>query len=140
MWSNRNGEKYELPSNFGTSRFKETNEWTLIILNTNKKYPNVLNIKAQSKGLSIEQLNSCLAIKWSLKKSENETIEEDLRRQLKGEILEQVNKKKGQKIQDKFKLLILRMYFNEGSSISKISNALFIPFPSVSRIISEFNK
>ena len=31
------------------------------------------------------------------------------------------------------------MYFNEGSSISQISNALFIPFPSVSRLISEFN-
>ena len=84
MWSNRNGEKYELPSNFDTSWFKDTDEWTLIILNTNKKYPNVLSIKAQSKGLSIEQLNSSLAIKWSLKKSENETIEEDLRRQLKG--------------------------------------------------------
>ena len=31
------------------------------------------------------------------------------------------------------------MHFNEGSSISQISNDLFIPFSSVSRIISEFN-
>ena len=68
-----------------------------MILNTNKNYPNALNIKAQTKGLSIEQLNSSLGIKWFREKSENETIEEDLRRQLKGEILEKVKRRKDKK-------------------------------------------
>ena len=35
--------------------------------------------------------------------------------------------------------MILRMHFNERSSISQIINALFIPYSSVSWIISEFN-
>ena len=139
MWSNRNGAKYELPSYFCTSQFKTADEWTLMILSTNKDYPNVLNIKAQTKGLSIEQLKSNLAIMWSTEEPANETTEEDLRRQLTEERLEQTRRQKGYKIQDKTKLMILRMHFNEGSSISQISNALFIPYSSVSRIISEFN-
>ena len=105
MWSNRNGTKYELPSYFSTSQFKTADEWTLMILSTNKDYPNVLNIKAQTKGLSIEQLKSNLAIIWSTEEPANETTEEDLRRQLTEEILEQTGRQKGYKIQDKTKLL-----------------------------------
>ena len=75
MWSNRNGAKYELPSYFSTSQFKTADEWTLMILSTNKDYPNVLNIKVQTKGLSIEQLKSNLAIMWSTEVPANETTE-----------------------------------------------------------------
>ena len=139
MWSNKNGTKYELQTNFSTFQFKNSDEWNLLILTTNKNYPNVLNIKLQSKELSTEQLKSSLAITWPAHECTSEIVEENLKKQLSTERCELASKQKGCKTKDSTKLAILRMHFKEELSINQISNTLFIPYSTVSRVIREFN-
>ena len=139
MWSNKNGTKYELQTNLSTFQFKNPDEWNLLILTTHKNYPNVLNIKLQSKELSTEQLKSSLAITWPAHECTSEIVEENLRKQLSTERCELASKQKGYKTKDSTKLAILRMHFKEELSINQISNTLFIPYSTVSRVIREFN-
>ena len=79
MWSNRDGAKYDLRSNFCTSNFKSPDEWTLMILTANKSYPNILNVKFQSKELLMEELKTSLAITWSKEVCTDQIVEENLR-------------------------------------------------------------
>ena len=80
VWSNRDGAKYELRSNFCTFNFKNPDEWTLMILTANKSYPNILNVKFQSKELLMEKLKTSLAITWSKEVCTYQILEENLRK------------------------------------------------------------
>ena len=139
MWSNKNGTKYELKSNWQASQFKSPDEWNLLILTNNKSNSNKLNVKLQSKELLNGQLKTSLVISWTIEEYMDKFTEVNRLKQLIAENCEHVKRRNGSKIANSTKLIILRMHFKEECSISQICNALFIPYSIVSRVIREFN-
>ena len=139
MWSNKNGTKYELKSSWQASQFKSPDEWNLLILTNNKSNPNMLNVKLQSKGFLNEQLQTSLAISWTIEECMDKFTEEDRLKQLILEKYVHVKRRNGSKMANSTKLVILRIHFKEEYRINQISNTLFIPYSTVSRVIREFN-
>ena len=93
----------------------------------------------QSKATSIDELKDKLKMSSPQKINLDTVFEKDLIIQLRKEPSDSKIKQKRFKVRDSAKLKILRMHFKENLSRDQISNILFIPYSTISRVIREFD-
>ena len=110
-----------------------------INITKNKKFSNVFDIKVQSREVSIDELKDKLKIGSHQETSLDSITEDCLITHIKEESWDHKIKRKHCKVEDSAKLKILSMHFKESISRDQISNILFIPYSTVSRVIREFN-
>ena len=139
MWSNKNGWKYYISKLLKHTQYTDANGWSLLLLNSNKIHPNILDLRTQLKSLTNTQKQKIYEICKNRSKNEGSETNENLMRSVSEWDSEASSARKYRRLKDSLKLEILNLHFMKNLSRTQISNQLVIPYSTVSRVIREFN-
>ena len=138
-WNSKNGGKYHEEALQQSPNYIEAKDWNLLLLKSNKLYPNILDVRNQLKTLSIREREEIFEISKRCAENEASEINEKLAAPANKENLEARSTQRHCKLKDSQRLAILNLHFMKNLSRARISDKLGVPYTTVSRIIRNFN-
>ena len=139
MWSSKNEGKYHDEALQQSPNYREAKDWNLLLLKSNKLYPNILDVRNQLKTLSIREREENFKIYKYCDKNEASEINEKLAAPANKENLEARSTQRHCKLKDSQRLAILNLHFMENLSRARISDKLRVSYTTMCRMIRNFN-